>query len=201
MAGTLLRLPPAACKQWADALGALPPGQLQHVAKDPGGCRVLEAYLEVCWGHFAGGRGAFGGFALCAPQLDEVETACDSLAHTDPCAEPGLRGQEAASAAGGAGGVVWRGGRGRQRLALCGEVLCAGGEAFLLFAGMRRVQHLRRPVETVNRSASVMREALRFDGAGGVAQKELAAKGTGRSCARFQTATRFHLSPLLLHRR
>ncbi|KAL4419124.1 hypothetical protein ABPG77_004516 [Micractinium sp. CCAP 211/92] len=46
MAGTLLRLPPAACKQWADALGALPPGQLQHVAKDPGGCRVLEAYLE-----------------------------------------------------------------------------------------------------------------------------------------------------------
>lgn len=47
MAGTLLRLPAAACKQWADAVAALPPGQLQHVAKDPGGCRVLEAYLEV----------------------------------------------------------------------------------------------------------------------------------------------------------
>jgi len=44
---TLLRLPPAACKQWADAVAALPSGQLQHVAKDPGGCRVLEAYMEV----------------------------------------------------------------------------------------------------------------------------------------------------------
>jgi hypothetical protein len=44
---TLLRLPPAACKQWAEAVGALPPRQLQHVARDPGGCRVLEAYLEV----------------------------------------------------------------------------------------------------------------------------------------------------------
>ena len=53
MAATLLRLPAAACKQWADAVGALPPGQLQHVAKDPGGCRVLEAYLEV------GGRWLF----------------------------------------------------------------------------------------------------------------------------------------------
>jgi hypothetical protein len=47
MAVALLRLPPAACKQWAEAVAALPPGQLRHVAKDPGGCRVLEAYLEV----------------------------------------------------------------------------------------------------------------------------------------------------------
>ncbi|KAL4852677.1 hypothetical protein ACK3TF_006244 [Chlorella vulgaris] len=35
MAEAVLRLPPAACKQWAEA-----------VARDPGGCRVLEAYLE-----------------------------------------------------------------------------------------------------------------------------------------------------------
>ena len=47
MLSTLLRLPTAACRQWADAVGALPPAQLQHVARDPGGCRVLEAYLEV----------------------------------------------------------------------------------------------------------------------------------------------------------
>ena len=47
MLGTVLCLPPAACKQWGDAVAALPPGQLRHVAKDPGGCRVLEAYLEV----------------------------------------------------------------------------------------------------------------------------------------------------------
>ncbi|PSC67230.1 Pumilio 23 [Micractinium conductrix] len=46
MLGTVLCLPPAACKQWGDAVAALPPGQLRHVAKDPGGCRVLEAYLE-----------------------------------------------------------------------------------------------------------------------------------------------------------
>lgn len=61
MLGTLLRLPTAACKQWAEAVGSLPPGQLQHVAKDPGGCRVLEAYLEVSgweggWMWCCGGR-------------------------------------------------------------------------------------------------------------------------------------------------
>lgn len=43
----MLRLPPAACKQWAEAVAALPPPQAQQVARDPGGCRVLEAYLEV----------------------------------------------------------------------------------------------------------------------------------------------------------
>lgn len=76
MAGTLLRLPPAACKQWADALGALPPGQLQHVAKDPGGCRVLEAYLEVCcvaWGWGAVGRRLQGGAGTKASQPGPCE--------------------------------------------------------------------------------------------------------------------------------
>lgn len=57
MLGTLLRLPPAACKQWSDALALLPPDKLQHVAKDPGGCRVLEAYLEVRETGWGKGRG------------------------------------------------------------------------------------------------------------------------------------------------
>eukprot|EP00887_Chlorella_sp_A99_P004080 scaffold23.g4080.t1 len=42
----LFRLPAGATRAWADALAALPPGALQQVARDPGGCRVLEAYLE-----------------------------------------------------------------------------------------------------------------------------------------------------------
>ena len=46
MLQALFRLPPAAVKQWSEALVGLVPGVAQHVARDPGGCRVLEAYLE-----------------------------------------------------------------------------------------------------------------------------------------------------------
>lgn len=47
LAATVLRYPPAACKPFAEALAALTPGQLAAAARDSGGCRVLEAYLEV----------------------------------------------------------------------------------------------------------------------------------------------------------
>lgn len=43
---TLLRYPAAACKKWADALSNLTPAELGAVARDPGGCRVIETYLE-----------------------------------------------------------------------------------------------------------------------------------------------------------
>ncbi|GAB4813915.1 hypothetical protein N2152v2_000961 [Parachlorella kessleri] len=46
LAATLLRYPPAACKQFAETLAALAPGQLAAAAKDSAGCRVLEAYIE-----------------------------------------------------------------------------------------------------------------------------------------------------------
>ncbi|EFN50799.1 hypothetical protein CHLNCDRAFT_141850 [Chlorella variabilis] len=50
MAAAVLRLPPAACRQWGEAVAALAPAQLQQVARDPGGCRVLEAYFEISKG-------------------------------------------------------------------------------------------------------------------------------------------------------
>lgn len=44
---TIFRYPTDACKQWAEALAAMPSQQLALVGKDPGGCRVIESYLEV----------------------------------------------------------------------------------------------------------------------------------------------------------
>ncbi|KAL4439741.1 hypothetical protein ABPG75_002742 [Micractinium tetrahymenae] len=89
MLGTLLRLPPAACKQWADALAALPPGKLQHAAKDPGGCRVLEAYLEGPGAAakkrralLAGLAGAYGEVALGGSGSHFVEK-CYALAEVE----------------------------------------------------------------------------------------------------------------------
>jgi len=43
---TLLRYPTAACKKWADAVSNLTSAELGVVARDPGGCRVIETYLE-----------------------------------------------------------------------------------------------------------------------------------------------------------
>lgn len=43
---TLLRYPIAACKKWADAVSNLTPGEFGAVSRDPGGCRVIETYLE-----------------------------------------------------------------------------------------------------------------------------------------------------------
>lgn len=43
---SVLRYPAAASKAWADALAALPGAELASVARDPGGCRVIETYLE-----------------------------------------------------------------------------------------------------------------------------------------------------------
>lgn len=40
------RYPVEACKQWGEALLSLTPTQLADIAKDPGGCRVIETYLE-----------------------------------------------------------------------------------------------------------------------------------------------------------
>lgn len=45
-----------------------------------------------------------------------------------PPAGPRRRGQEAARPAAGPGGQLWRGGHGRKRQPLCGEVLRTGGE-------------------------------------------------------------------------
>ncbi|PRW20602.1 pumilio-like protein 23 [Chlorella sorokiniana] len=103
MAATLLRLPGEACKQWAEAVAALPPGQLQHVAKDPGGCRVLEAYLEGpgsaakkrrallrglagAWGDIAlGGSGShFVEKAYALAEVAEKETIAGELAAAEP---------------------------------------------------------------------------------------------------------------------
>lgn len=44
---SVLRFNATACKQYGEALAALPAEQLAAVARDAGGCRVIEAYLEV----------------------------------------------------------------------------------------------------------------------------------------------------------
>ncbi len=43
---SVMRYPPEACRAWAAALAALTPAELAAVARDPGGARVVEAYLE-----------------------------------------------------------------------------------------------------------------------------------------------------------
>lgn len=43
---TLFKYPADASKKWATALADMSDGELAVVAQDPGGCRVLEAYLE-----------------------------------------------------------------------------------------------------------------------------------------------------------
>ena len=43
---TVLQYPSAACKKWADALGELTSVEVGTVVRDPGGCRVIETYLE-----------------------------------------------------------------------------------------------------------------------------------------------------------
>jgi nucleolar protein 9 len=43
---TVLRYPTPAIKKWADAVSDLTPGELGAISRDPGGCRVIETYLE-----------------------------------------------------------------------------------------------------------------------------------------------------------
>ena len=58
---TVLKYPGTASKKWADAIGALTPGELGTMVRDPGGCRVIETYLEGPGGAAKKRRKVLGG--------------------------------------------------------------------------------------------------------------------------------------------
>jgi nucleolar protein 9 len=77
---TLLRYPAAACKKWADALSNLTPSELGAIARDPGGCRVIETYLEG-----PGGAPKKGGWVNAASTMAGIKfiEKCYDLAEAD----------------------------------------------------------------------------------------------------------------------